>query len=82
MKDQHTKITGYRDLNQQEIDMMNQAKKLGNEIGVFLEEMNQYIDVKDGEVTVDPRWLNIAKTHIETGFMFLVKSVAKPTTFA
>ena len=29
MKDQHRKITGYRDLSQSEIDDMNRIKRLG-----------------------------------------------------
>ncbi len=29
MKDQHTKITGYRDLSQEEIDLMNRIKAAG-----------------------------------------------------
>ena len=33
MKDQHTKITGYRDLSQKEIDLMNTFKQIGSTIG-------------------------------------------------
>lgn len=29
MKDQHTKIKGYRDLSQEEIDLMNEIKTMG-----------------------------------------------------
>lgn len=32
MKDQHTKITGYRDLSQAEIDLMNRIKAKGGEL--------------------------------------------------
>lgn len=32
MKDQHAKITGYRDLSQVEIDLMNQIKQKGAEL--------------------------------------------------
>lgn len=28
MKDQHTLISGYRDLNQEEIDLMNKIKQM------------------------------------------------------
>ena len=33
MKDQHTKITGYRDLSQEEIDLMNDVKEVGVIVG-------------------------------------------------
>lgn len=32
MKDQHTKIKGYRDLSQEEIDLMNRIKAKGQEL--------------------------------------------------
>ena len=46
MDDQHTKIKGYRDLTQTEIDLMNKIK-----------------------------------SHMQQGFMALVRAVAQPTTF-
>ena len=78
MKDQHEKIKGYRDLSQEEIDLMNKIKVLSEEVGVLVYSMS-----KGPQRTDDPdqRWVGIAKDNLQTGFMALVRSVAKPTTF-
>ena len=75
MKDQHEKITGYRDLTQAEIDAMNTVKAKANEVGKLLEEIAEI----EG---VDLRWLNIGKTDLQQGFMAVTRSIARPTTFA
>lgn len=43
MKDQHKKITGYRDLTQEEIDLMNEFKRIGNEMALHLDEAEKNI---------------------------------------
>lgn len=73
MKDQHTMITGYRDLTQDEIDLMNRIKEHGETARELLEAVRS----KD----IDQRWASIAQTHFQEGYMALVRSVAKPTTF-
>lgn len=73
MKDQHTLITGYRDLTQDEIDLMNRIKEHGETARELLEAVRS----KD----IDQRWASIAQTHFQEGYMALVRSVAKPTTF-
>lgn len=73
MKDQHTKITGYRDLSQQEIDLMNEIKQAGYS---FIPLMQK---IKD--TTLDSRQardLAIAKTHLEQAVIFMVRVVANP----
>lgn len=74
MKDQHTKIKGYRDLSQSEIDAMNTIKAEGIRLGLLIE------DLRDSEV-LDQRWVSIAETHLQQGIMAAVRSVAQPTTF-
>lgn len=74
MKDQHTKIKGYRDLTQSEIDMMNQIKEMGCTLGVLVDQL------EDMDCT-DKRWVAIGKTDLQTGIMSLVRSVAQPGTF-
>jgi hypothetical protein len=74
MDNQHQKISGYRDLSQEEIDLMNDAKMKGEDVGKLIDVLNEM-------PTVDKRWLAIAKTDLQKGFMALVRSVAKPTTF-
>lgn len=39
MKDQHEKIKGYRDLSQEEIDLMNEGKALAEQCGSYLEKL-------------------------------------------
>jgi len=74
MKDQHEKIKGYRDLTQQEIDLMNDCKTIATEVGSIIEKL-QNIE------TIDKRWLEISKIDLQKGFMSLVRSIAQPTTF-
>lgn len=71
---QHKKIKGYRDLSQQEIDLMNSVKARAETIGQAIEEMEKVS-------SIDKRWLAIAKTDLQKGFMALVRSIAQPTTF-
>ena len=74
MKDQHKKISGYRDLNQEEIDLMNEAKALGEDLRLLIS------DLRNRE-SIDQRWVSIAETHLQQGIMAAVRSVAQPTTF-
>lgn len=74
MKDQHKHIKGYRDLTELEIHDMNTAKAFAEKVGRFIYSMEQV-------ESVDKRWLAIAKTDLQKGFMALVRSIAKPTTF-
>ena len=74
MKDQHTKITGYRDLTEAEIKAMNDIKALGLKIDVALTEVRfiPHVDVK---------WLESAKLDLQVGIMKAVRAVARPETF-
>ena len=84
MNNQHKKIEGYRDLTQEEIDLMNKIKKKAAEIKDLVSEIES-LTAKDPEgITVyinDPRWAEIARTQLQQGFMALVRSVAKPESF-
>lgn len=71
---QHQKIKGYRDLSEDEITLMNDAKSKAEDIG-------KLIDVLNEKPSTDKRWLAIAKTDLQKGFMSLVRSIARPTTF-
>lgn len=73
MENQHQQIKGYRDLSQEEIDLMNEAKELAIKCGQLCDKL--------GKTPVDQRWLAIAKTELQKSFMFLIRSVAKPETF-
>lgn len=74
MDNQHKQIKGYRDLSQEEINLMNKIKLLGIELGSLVDEL-QSTD------SLDKRWLAIGKTDLQTGLMALTRSVAQPTIF-
>lgn len=74
MENQHRKIEGYRELSDKEIEAMNSIKELAGAVGILVEEC-------EASEALDARWVAIAKTTLQTGFMQLVRSVAQPTTF-
>lgn len=74
MKDQHEKIKGYRDLSQQEIDLMNEGKALAEQVGLYIDKL-QTLD------STDKRWVATGKTDLQKGFMSAIRSIAQPTTF-
>jgi hypothetical protein len=77
---QHKKIIGYRDLSQAEINAMNHAKKLATDVGTFADDLRDSAAWLE-HVEVDQRWLAIARTQLQQGFMALNRAIAKPTTF-
>lgn len=74
MDNQHQKIKGYRDLSQEEIDLMNEGKALAEQVREYTEK----VEALDGS---DRRWLAIGITDLQKGFMSVIRSIAKPTTF-
>lgn len=74
MENQHRKITGYRELNQDEINLMNEIKEKGK----YLQALVEKIVLTAG---TDPRWASIGRTHLQEGLMALTRAVAKPTSF-
>ena len=77
---QHKKITGYRDLTQDEIDLMNEGKELAELVGKFVgkvEGMGTYGQSQQ----IDLRWLHIGRTDLQKGFMSVIRSIAKPDSF-
>jgi hypothetical protein len=74
LDNQHRKIKGYRELSTEEIELMNEVKELGAQVGELMAKLANTPDV-------DKRWLNIAKTDLQKGFMGAVRSIAKPDSF-
>jgi len=74
MKDQHEKIKGYRDLSQEEIDLMNEVKGKGAELEALIVKLRAL-------ESIDKRWLSIGTTDLQTGLMAVVRSIAQPTSF-
>jgi hypothetical protein len=74
MENQHRHIKGYRELTQDEIQLMNEVKAQGEHLGALVATMKQMPDL-------DQRWVSIGATDLQTGLMALTRAVARPTTF-
>ncbi len=74
MENQHKHIKGYRDLSQAEIDLMNEIKTKGAELGELVAKLR----ATEG---LDQRWISIGATDMQTGLMALTRGVAQPTSF-
>lgn len=73
MENQHRKISGYRELDQADIDLMNTIKAQGP----VLEHLIAAVRAEGG----DQRWAAIAQTHFQEGLMALTRAIAKPEFF-
>lgn len=80
MENQHRKIKGYRELNQDEIDLMNEIKAKGEELKSLHSQL-EAMHAATGGHAIDPRWLAEGKTDLQKGIMCWVRSVAQPETF-
>ena len=74
MDNQHKHIKGYRDLSPEEVAAMNAVKQKAEEVGAIIEELQH-------NPSMDQRWVAIAKTDLQKGFMAAIRSIAQPTTF-
>ena len=95
MDNQHRKIRGYRELSQEEIDLMNEVKTKGLELEALIEKVQNHIasqrtpyvaDSNPDEIDrlngAEPeRWAAMGKTNLQTGLMFLTRSIAQPDFF-
>jgi len=85
MENQHHKISGYRELNEEEIALMNRIKAKGEELKELIDEANELTAKTSEEYgTADGehyRWSAIAKSHLQQGLMALTRAVAKPNFF-
>lgn len=68
------KIKGYRELSAGEIASVNSIKEVANNLVPLFEMM-------EGSADVDQRWLAIAKTDLQKGFMALTRAITKPEGF-
>ena len=64
-------IKGYRDLSEFDITRVNTIKDTEAIVGQLWQEISDDPDV-------DKRWLAIAKTHFQEGFMAFVRAVTQP----
>ena len=77
MDNQHKLIKGYRDLSQEEIDLINEIKGLG----VQLEELILKLKCAQYSQKVDLKWVHVGEIDLQTGLMALTRAVARPTFF-
>lgn len=79
------KITGYRQLSQVEVDLMNEGKALAEQCGAYIAKLRTYHDslgAADGsDLQLDQRWISIGATDLQRGFMAVIRGIAQPTTF-
>lgn len=71
MDNQHKKISGYRDLSQAEIDLMNEVK-------AFEARWNGITDRLRAMPGLDQRHVSLAITAGEDAFMRAVRAIARP----
>jgi hypothetical protein len=64
-------VKGYKPQSQETIDAVN-ANKMNEEI------ILRILDRAQSDNTIDKRWLAIARTHIEQGFMALNRAIFNP----
>ena len=74
MENQHRHIKGYRDLTSEEIELINEIKAQGSAMG-------EALDTSANIPNVDQRALSLARTHLQTGMMWLIRAIARPEGF-
>jgi len=84
------KITGYRQLSKEEVDLMNEGKALAEACGAYIEKLRRHknstphpagVEQKGELPAIDQRWISIGATDLQTGFMAVIRGIAQPTTF-
>lgn len=88
MENQHRKITGYLELTQEEIDLMNEIKEAGIRLGALVDKVNRVNSATDDQDFAEQvtrsqsmRWAAEAKTDFQKGLMCLTRAVTKPEFF-
>lgn len=95
MENQHRKITGYRELSQAEIDLMNEIKAEGARLEELCAKVGKHLDEQSFETDraldhaammritlAEPGvWVFRARTNLQVALMELTRAVAQPTTF-
>lgn len=86
-----TRIIGYRDLSDSDIDMVNIIKMHGERLDGLIKSLEKDLMAQYGEADATEsmrmecaqpaRWLSIGRTHLQEGLMALTRAVTQPTTF-
>jgi hypothetical protein len=86
------KITGYRQLTEVEVALMNEGKALAEQVGAYVEKLRRFPATSPGGAprvggeperlpSLDQRWISIGATDLQKGFMAVIRGIAQPTTF-
>lgn len=84
------KITGYRQLSREEVDLMNEGKALAEQVGAYIAKLRKHPATPPGGLpfadpgalpALDQRWISIGATDLQRGFMAVTRGIAQPTTF-
>lgn len=77
MDNQHKLIKGYRDLTQEEINLINTFKE---EEAAALRKLDTYsrYDPNEGGIELNQRSLALARTKFQEAYMWLIRAVARP----
>jgi len=88
MDNQHKKIKGYRDLSQEEIDLMNEIKAKGEELRALVAKVEAVVAQADApepgiahEADSPLYWLRHAESSYRCATMFAVRAIAQPTSY-
>ena len=73
------KITGYRQLSEAEVALMNEGKALAEQVGAYIDRLRSHAD--GTPPLLDQRWVSIGATQLQQGFMAVIRGIAQPTTF-
>ena len=80
-------VSGYRQLSQAEVDLMNEGKAAFNAVGAFLDKLDKLDEhsavwVGIEEPIIDKRCVAIARTEAQTAAMWAMRAITKPSGFA
>ena len=83
------KITGYRQLSEAEVALMNEGKALAEACGAYVAKLRTHPAAKPDQAPtegyalppLDQRWISIGATDLQRGFMCVIRGIAQPTTF-
>ena len=70
------KIVGYVPQTEAQIVLINMLKQSEIDLINLIEAIKT--DCASNNQPLDPRWISIAKTHFQEGFMAAVRAVARP----
>jgi len=68
-------VAGYTGQSQARVDLVNENKQIEERL---LRHMNGMVGRLAGGLVLDYRWMAIARTHFEQGFMALNRAVFQP----